>query len=60
MILLKKHKNKNNIYIEMVLDFVYITLFGVTEWFVLYICGYYDEDWSSGSISENFVQQQHS
>ena len=44
MILLKKHKNKNNIYIEMILDFVYITLFGVTEWFVLYICGYYDED----------------
>lgn len=28
----------------MGLDLLYITLFGLTEWFVLYICGYYNDD----------------
>ena len=52
---------KRNKYINiMVLTLFYIGLFGITEWYFLYICGYYDDDWSSGSISENFVQQQHS
>ena len=54
----KKHKNKKYIY-TMVLPFFYITIFGISEWFVLYICGYYDDNWCWGSISENFVEQQH-
>ena len=52
---------KINIIINiMTLTLFYFAVIGVTEWYFLYIYGYYDDDWSSGSISENFVQQQHS
>ena len=38
---------------------IYYSIIGLTEWFILYILGYYDDDWNSSGSTPEVSQQQY-